>query len=192
MTDKFYIAPLPPDTRPPPGSIAHGSLDAVMELLPGTRARDAALQIFADAATARVAADERITQAQLREAEIEEQRLELQQKQVALLSKGLDKLSARMDALEGERREQEVKQIVDYLDSLADPDDPNPGGELSPIRPASRAENQLPDPDDPSGASLKMDSPPSGNKITRPMPDPEDLGSYENPEYPQPASTSMW
>jgi hypothetical protein len=84
---------------------------------------------------------------------------------LAQLVERADALGRRMDAFERKRNR-------DFLDSLPDPDNANPGGELSPIGPTGPLEARptagddsadardgngiLPDPDDPTGTSLQL------------------------------------
>jgi hypothetical protein len=78
----------------------------------------------------------------------------------------LQQLHERADAL-GRRMDRfERKRVRNYLDSLPDPDNANPGGELSPIGPTGEleprqpvgvgADDQIPEPKDPSGVSLQL------------------------------------
>jgi hypothetical protein len=90
-----------------------------------------------------------------------------------------DNLGHRLDKFERVRAR-------NYMDTLPDPDNVNPGGELSPIGPATfhdpaTAEvDQIPDPDDPTGTSLQMDQFGGGTTVaTRQVNDPSELGKAD-------------
>jgi hypothetical protein len=96
-----------------------------------------------------------------RDAALEEQKLAeavVDQARTSLISQlceRADDLGRRLDAFERQRARS-------HLDSLPDPDNPNQGGELSavgPVRlsgPAGVDDDQIPDPEDPTGTSLQI------------------------------------
>ena len=141
-----------------------------MEHVVDSRARNDANQLLKDAAAALGVLDQ-----------IEEREQSLQERQIRAFCDAVSRLSRRLDAYEAKRRAQarrdeeaERQAIRDYLDSLPDPESPNPGGELSPIGPVTPPDpetprqlagvgadttdinDQIPEPKDPSGTTLEL------------------------------------
>jgi hypothetical protein len=192
--EQFAIMPV--YDRPPAGSIFHGSMSAVMEHVVDSQTRNDSQQLLRDAASALGVLEE-----------VEAKEDALRERQVRAFCDSVATLSRRLDALEARRRAQarrdaeaEAKAIADYIDSLPDPDDPNQGGELSPVGPskyrdpAAAEADELPDPDDPTGVSLKKDqgfgggTTPSHQKVN----DPAELGRVEPvPAARDPAGVSL-
>jgi hypothetical protein len=123
-------------TAPDGSVIARGSLDALMERLPDTHARDAALESMLRTAAEAVEAEQR--------------REEALASSVQMISDTVAHLTNRMDAYIERREEQrqqdaeqaereEQAEIEAYLDQLPDPDSPAtyvPGGELHDLSPS--------------------------------------------------------
>jgi hypothetical protein len=168
--------------------IMTGSMSAIMERLPDTRARDDALDSMLRTAIDAV--------------EAEEKRQDAVRSCAQMLDAFADQMNARIDAYEAkceaearaaaeeaERKEQE--QIQRVLDAGPDPDDPEPHSFDPKEREASDQdpEDGIPDPDDPTGASLtKEDAGPA----TRPTVDPTDLGYPPvQKQIPQPIDVSL-
>jgi hypothetical protein len=89
----------------------------------------------------------------------------------------------RSNAAAEEAEREEQQQIQRVLDAGPDPDDPEPQSfdpkerEASPGDRTEDPEGIIPDPDDPTGASLtKEDAGLEGTTTTRPTVDPTDLG----------------
>jgi hypothetical protein len=158
------FAIIPVYDKPPAGAIAHGSMSAVMEHVVDSQTRNDSQQLLKDAAAALGVLEH-----------VQDREAALQERQIRAFCDSVGKLSRRLDALEAKRKEQarrdaeaEAKAIADYLDSLPDPDDPNQGGDLSPVGattprdPAavgadtSDGDEEIPEPKDPIGTSLQL------------------------------------
>jgi len=99
-----------------------------------------------DAITAR---DTALDQQQQAQAVVDQARASL----ISQLCERADDLGRRLDKFERARARS-------HLDSLPDPDDPNQGGELSPVGPIADPaglDDQIPEPKDPTGTSLHID-----------------------------------
>jgi hypothetical protein len=191
--------------------IMTGSMSAIMERLPDTRARNEAvesmLKVAADAATAQETLEEAHASA-----------VQMIADSVTRLSQRLDAYVARRDAQqrrnaeEAERKEQE--EIEQYLDGLPDPDDPtsllamDPVEEVEDEDPDNPAEHHntldlaatqdqdlqgiIPPPEDPTGASLELEDELGGSVQTRPVVDPAELADpQEPPAQREPVSISL-
>jgi len=106
-------------TAPDGSIIAHGSLDALMERLPDTQARGAAMEAMLHTAAEAEAAEQRLAEAQASAAQ--------------MLADGVTRLASRLDAIEEQRAlaaqqaeaeqlRRDEQQVQDYLDALPDPD----------------------------------------------------------------------
>ena len=190
--------------------IMTGSMNAIMERLPDTSARNDALSTMLDTAVKQVEAEEKLEDARACAAQI--------------LADGITRLTSRLDAFEVRREEQQrldeqeaereqQRRVQAMLDALPDPDDPDlgdPTGIIPPTR-ATGAELESDDgdleikhavdpelygPADDEGPSdlpreLEKDVPPPSGSYTDPKPDP--LGGPENPkQVTQPISASLW
>jgi hypothetical protein len=156
--------------------IMTGSMSAIMERLPDTPARDAALDSMLKIACDAVEAEQRADEAR--------------ESLLQTLTTGLTRLSARIDsfekrlALSAKRAEaariaEGQRRVQQYLDALPDPDKPD-DGELT--------VKHAPDPVDTGLAPM-----PFGTEPDKPIPGPEP-GSrlYEGPpQVPQPISISL-
>jgi hypothetical protein len=100
------------------GAIMVGNLGAVMEQLPDTKARTAALVNMYRIADSAVEAEARRDVARADARRAKEELLNTQMRRVA---DALTRLSARVDALE----QRQNKRLKDYIDSLPDPDNPD-------------------------------------------------------------------
>jgi hypothetical protein len=162
--------------------IMTGSMNAIMERLPDTHARNAALEDMLKIAADAVEAEERATEAREAAAQI--------------LSDGVTRLATRLDSFEkqraqsAKRAEAERKAAADrrvqrYLDELPDPDEPDDADLYSFDRKERAAEDQdlegvIPPAKDPTGAILKHDEGPQ---------DPNEMGAVYDPEpHPEPGS----
>jgi hypothetical protein len=146
--------------------VARGA--SALATLPDTPAQreacDRMFRVAAHAVEAEQRRDDAIAarDAALQEQQIAEDLVDRARKSLAdTLHERLDSLGQRMDAFERRR-------VRAHLDSLPDPDNANPGGELSPIGPtgpleaeerptagdSTDAHGEIPDPDDPTGVSL--------------------------------------
>jgi hypothetical protein len=144
---------------------------AALEPLPSNSARTAAeMRMFRTELRAVEAEQQRADAIAARDAALEERKLAeavVNQAHISLarqLCERADTLGRRMDAFARKRNRE-------FLDSLPDPDNANPGGELSPIGPTGELEpqqpagvgadstdvdDQIPEPKDPSGTSLEL------------------------------------
>ena len=102
--------------------IMTGSMNAIMERLPDTSARNDALSTMLDTAVKQVEAEEKLEEAQAAAAQI--------------LFDGITRLTFRLDAFEVRRQEQQrldeaereqQRRVQAMLDALPDPDDPDLG-----------------------------------------------------------------
>jgi hypothetical protein len=160
--------------------IMKGALNSVMEQLPDTPAREAALDQMLKTAVDAV--------------EAEEKQAEAVRSCAQMLSTFADAMNARLDQFEKQRaisakrakaarKEAAQRQVRRYLDELPDPDQPD----LYSIDPAERQAAQrdedpqgaIPPPADPTGASLKKGD--DGDLEIKHAPDPERYGSDEYP-----------
>ncbi len=162
--------------------IAHGSMSSVMEHLPDTHARDAALSSMLRTATDAVEAEQRRAEAYASAIQMISDTVEhLTNRMDAYIARREDQ--RRRDAEQAEREEQE--EIQRTLDALPDPDDApipfhTPTGDL----------HALPAPEDP--ADPADDSGLSGVTATRPVADPADLGGVPDPkQVSQPIAISL-
>ena len=191
--------------------IMTGSMNAIMERLPDTSARNDALSTMLDTAVKQVEAEEKLEDARACAAQI--------------LADGITRLTSRLDAFEVRREEQQrldeqeaereqQRRVQAMLDALPDPDDPDlgdPTGIIPPTR-ATGAELESDDGDleikhakdperygpgsDDEGPGdlprqLERDTPPPSGSFTDPKPDP--LGGPEDPkQIQQPVSASLW
>jgi hypothetical protein len=179
----------------PDGSIImQGALNSVMEQLPDTPARDAALDQMLKTAVDAV--------------EAEEKQAEAVRSCAQMLDAFADAMNARMDQFEKQRalsakraeaarKAQDQRRVQRYLDELPDPDEPE---ELYTIDPAERAAairdevvEGLPPPVDPAGAALKDAGLEEGVTSTELTPDPKDLGGVPDPkQVAPPVAASFW
>ena len=138
-TPAFAIIPLHPHQPPPDNAIMHGSLDAVMERIIDTNARNAAVDVLRDA---QIEADQ-LEQTRAQETQI-------LARGIRSLNDTITRLSRRMDAVEAQQTTRmrhdaarEAKRVQDYLKTLPDPDDPPAShghfntGDLSPLPPTN-------------------------------------------------------
>jgi hypothetical protein len=126
------------------------------------QARAVEAQERCDAAEAR--RDLALEEQKLAEAVVDEARASL----ISQLCERAEDLGRRLDAFERARARS-------HLDSLPDPDDPNQGGELSPVGPTTFADpagldDQIPAPKDPTGTSLQMDHAPTDQTLPQVAP----------------------
>jgi hypothetical protein len=140
--------------------IGHGF--AALESLPDTpayrQACERAVRIEAQA----VEAQERCDAAVWARDEALEQQREAQAVADATRASLITQLCQRTDDLGRRLDKFECARARKYLDSLPDPDDPNQGGELSPVGPTHFADpagidDQIAAPKDPTGVSLQKD-----------------------------------
>jgi hypothetical protein len=178
--------------------IMTGSMNAIMERLPDTTARNDALSTMLDTAVKQVEAEEKLEDARACAAQI--------------LVDGITRLTSRLDQFEKQRalsakraeaarKEAAQRQVQRYMDELPDPDDPDPD-EQEPYStdPAERAASLrdqategLPPPADPAGAALKDAGLEQEVTATRPTPDPADLGHVPDPkQIAPPVAASFW
>jgi cobalamin biosynthesis protein CobT len=166
--------------------IAHGSMSSVMEHLPDTHARDAALSSMLRTATDAVEAEQRRAEAYASAAQMISDTVEhLTNRMDAYIAGREDQ--RRRDAEEAEREEQE--EIQRTLDALPDPDDDpipfhTPTGDL----------HALPAPEDPEGSDLEGDDQGlTAVTATRPVADPAELGGVPDPKQgaTQPIAISL-
>jgi hypothetical protein len=154
--DRFAIVPVGRSAKAPADAIMSGNLDAVMELLPDTKARADALT---DAARAVVDA-----------VEAEQQKAEAVASVARMITDTVAHIATRLDAYQGRRAAadaaQEARRIRDALASLPDPDAPDEPRQ----QPASQDETHAysgdypdlppePDPDDPDIAGDQSEFP---------------------------------
>jgi hypothetical protein len=166
-------------TEPHPGTfrlfgptgevIMTGSMSAIMERLPDTKARKAALDDMLKIACDAVEAEERADEARASVARS--------------LCDGLTRLSARIDSFEkrlslaakraeAARIAEGQRRVQQYLDALPDPEEPE-----------TDEEGDLP-------TELQKDTPPSLG--TDPVASPAELGGPKDPkQFPQPISISL-
>ena len=192
--------------------IMTGSMNAIMERLPDTSARNDALSTMLDTAVKQVEAEEKLEDARACAAQI--------------LADGITRLTSRLDAFEVRREEQQrldeeeaereqQRRVQAMLDALPDPDDPDlgdPTGIIPPTRDPTGAELESDDGDleikhakdperygpgsDDEGPGdlpreLEKDVPPLSGSYTEPKPDP--LGGPKDlKEIEQPISASLW
>jgi hypothetical protein len=175
--------------------IMTGSMNAIMERLPDTHARNDALSTMLDTAVKQVEAEEKLEDARACAAKI--------------LSDGVTRLASRLDAFEkqralsmkraeAQRKARDAARVQRYLDELPDPDAPEPTaasdddpltshGPVDPEKygPANdEAPGDLP-------RQLERETPPLSGSYTEPKPDP--LGGPEDPkQVQQPISASLW
>jgi hypothetical protein len=168
--------------------IAHGSLNAVMEHLPDTHARDAALESMLRTAADAVEAEQRQQEAYASAAQmISDTVAHLTSRLAAYLTRREDQ--RRRDAERAEREEQE--EIQRTLDALPDPDNPDapdthiPTGDL----------HELPPSEDPTGDATPLEEDDQGLTgviATRPITDPSELGGVPDPkQVSQPIAISL-
>jgi hypothetical protein len=183
-------------TSPTGEVIMTGSLDALMERLPDTHARNDALESMLKIACDAVEAEEKLEDARACATKI--------------LHDGITRLSARMDAFEkrraismkrahAEAQRSDQQRVQAMLDALPDPDDPEPHSFDRKEREATPADQDpegiIPAPEDPTGASIDPDDVGlEGVTATRPVTDPLDLAHPPAPntkQVPQPVSISL-
>jgi hypothetical protein len=181
-------------TSPTGEVIMTGSMNAILERLPDTTARNDALDSMLKIACDAVEAEEKLEDARACATKI--------------LHDGITRLSARMDAFEkaralsqkrahAEQQRRDQQRVQAMLDQLPDPDDPEPHFFDRKEREASPADQDpegiIPAPEDPTGASIDPDDVGlEGITATRPTVDPKELG-YPPPQkqVPQPVSISL-
>jgi hypothetical protein len=190
--------------------IMTGSMNAILERLPDTHARNDALSTMLDTAVKAVEAEEQLEEARATAAQI--------------LSDGITRITHRLDQFEkaraisakraeAARKEAEQRRVQRYLDQLPDPDlpdDPEAFGIIPPaqdptgtsleddgdleIKKAQDPERYGPTDDEGPGdlpRKLEQDVPPLSGSYTNPKPDP--LGGPEKPkQVTQPISASFW
>jgi hypothetical protein len=129
------------------GAVMVGNLNAVMEQLPDTKARTAALLNMYRIADSAVEAEARRDVAR---ADAKRARDELRDTQVRRITDAITRLSARVDALE----QRQTRRLKEYIDSLPDPDNPDsdpathhPTGGLHSLGPAEQRDPSGFDPD---------------------------------------------
>jgi hypothetical protein len=186
--------------------IMTGSMNAIMERLPDTSARNDALSTMLDTAVKQVEAEEKLEDARACVAQI--------------LADGITRLSARLDQFEkqralsmkraeAQRKARDAARVQKYLDELPDIDDPtgilppaedptgteleNDDGDLT-IKHAVEPEKYGPQDDEYPGdqpRELKEGVPAPSGTATDPKPDP--LGGPGDPkQVQQPISASLW
>jgi hypothetical protein len=167
-------------TSPTGEVIMTGSMSAIMERLPDTPARDAALSSMLRTAADAVEAEQRQQEAMASAAQMIADTC-------THLTSRLDAYIARREAQrkadEEEAARQEQEEIQNYLDALPDPDNPNPNtGDLSAVVTA---------PEDPTGAELEPDDTGPNELVEmRPVTDPAELAHA--PKAPtQPIAISL-
>jgi hypothetical protein len=180
-TDRFAIVQLHEHQPIPDNTIMQGSMDAVMERIIDSNARNTAMDLLRDA---RIAADQ-LEQTRAQETQI-------LARGIQSLNDTITRLSRRMDAVEEQQSTKmrhdaalEAKRIQDYLNTLPDPDDPDaaaifpPDGSLHALPPTntdSDNEGDLPE-------ELTRATPPPGN--------PAELDDPPQPKYRQPVAVSL-
>jgi hypothetical protein len=194
MTDTpaFAIIPLHPYEPVPDNAIMQGSMDAVMERIIDSNARNAAVDILRDA---RIAADQ-LEQTRAQETQI-------LARGIQSLNDTITRLSRRMDAVEQHRGAQarqdaaaEAERVQKELDAMPDPDNPNapalypPGGELHSVAATTPATTKsVPDNEgDLPNEVLKDVPPPTGDY---PVNDPSELAHPQQSKYRNPAAVSL-
>ena len=172
MTDPAQIFKL---YGPTGDIIMTGSMNAIMERIPDSVARNAALEDML-----KVAADA---------VEAEERQEEAIRSCAQMLSTFADSMNARMDsferqrALSAKRAEAARKATADrrvqrYLDELPDPDEPYSETDSTGAD-GEDPEGVIPPPEDPTGATLADEGPQ----------DPNEMGAVYDPEpHPEPGS----
>jgi hypothetical protein len=156
--------------------IMKGNMNAIMEHIPDSVARNRALDDMVRIACDAVEAEERAAEARAAA--------------VKHLCDGISRFATRLDQFEkarslaakraeAARKEAAQRQVKRYMDELPDPDAPEPYS----IDPAERAASirdgtELPPPKDPTGASLENDD---GDLEVKSAVDPERYGSDEYP-----------
>jgi hypothetical protein len=176
-TDRFAIVQLHEHQPIPDNTIMQGSMDAVMERIIDSNARNTAMDLLRDA---RIAADQ-LEQTRAQETQI-------LARGIQSLNDTITRLSRRMDAMEEQQSTKmrhdaalEAKRIQDYLNTLPDPDDPvaaaifPPDGSLHALPPTDDAVGDLP-------AELSRATPPPGN--------PE-LDEPPQPKFRSPVAVSL-
>jgi len=147
--------------------IMTSSMNAIMERLPDTSARNDALSTMLDTAVKQVEAEEKLEDARACAAQI--------------LADGITRLTSRLDAFEVRREEQQrldeqeaereqQRRVQAMLDALPDPDDPDLGDPTG-IIPPTRA----------TGAELESDD---GDLEIKHAKDPERYGPGSDDEGP--------
>jgi hypothetical protein len=201
--------------------IMTGNLDAILERLPDSLARNDALDTMLDTAVKQVEAEEKLEDARACA--------------VKILTDGISRLTSRLDQFEkaraisakraeAERKARDAARVQRMLDELPDPDNPpystDPAERQASLR--DQAVEGIPPAKDPAGAELETDdgdleikhkvdperygsdeypgdlplelkkeTPAPSGSYTDPDPDP--LGGPPNPkQVTQPASTSLW
>jgi hypothetical protein len=192
--------------------IMTGSMNAIMERLPDTSARNDALSTMLDTAVRQVEAEERADAARACA--------------VKHFCDGVSRLSTRMDQFEkarslaakraeAERKARDTARVKRYLDELPDIDDPDLDDPLGILPPAQDPTGTtLAEPDDGDlevkhkveperygpteddegpgdlPRELEKDVPPPSGSYTSPKLDP--LGTKDPHQVQQPISTSLW
>jgi hypothetical protein len=141
--------------------IMTGSMNAIMERLPDTSARNDALSTMLDTAVKQVEAEEKLEDARACA--------------VKILTDGITRLTSRLDQFEKQRalsakraeaarKEAAQRQVQRYMDELPDPDNPDPDDQPYSTDPAERqaslrdqATEGIPPAKDPTGAELETD-----------------------------------
>jgi hypothetical protein len=164
-------------TSPTGEVIMTGSMSAIMERLPDTPARDAALESMLRTAADAVEAEQRQQEAMASAAQMIADTC-------THLTSRLDAYIARREAQrkadEEEAARQEQEEIENYLDAQPDPDNPNTG-DLSAVITA---------PEDPEATVLEPDDSPNEIVETRPVTEPAELAHA--PKAPtQPIAISL-
>jgi hypothetical protein len=179
--------------------IMTGSMNAIMERLPDTKARDSAL-----ADMLKIAADA---------VEAEERQQEARASAVQILSDGITRLCHRLDSFEKERaisakraeaarKEAADRRVQRYLDELPDPEEPDDPELYFFDRREREASDQdpegiIPPPEDPTNAALTDQATQDPNEmgaVYDPQPRPEPgsrLYQHSHPGIPQPVSISL-
>jgi hypothetical protein len=168
--------------------IMTGSMNAIMERLPDTHARNDALSTMLDTAVKQVEAEECADAARACAAQI--------------LADGITRITHRLAQFEkqralsakraeAQRKAEGQRRVQRYLDELPDIDDPDP--EPYSTDPKER-EAELREGDEGTGdlpRELQEKAPPLSGTFTEPAPDP--LGGPEDPkQIQQPISASFW
>jgi hypothetical protein len=174
--------------------IMHGALSQVMETLPDTKARSAALADMLKVAADSVAAEERADEARASAAQI--------------LSDGVLHLMHRLDSFEkhralsakraeAERQRRDRQRVEAYKDTWPDPDDEPYAFDRKERTPADQdPEGIIPSPTDPTGAALADEGPQDPNEMgavydPKPEPEPGSRLYPAHPGIPQPTSISL-
>jgi hypothetical protein len=175
--------------------IMTGSMNAIMERLPDTHARNDAEHSMLETA--------------IKAAEAEERADEARSVAARYLSDAITRLVDRLDSFEKQRalsmKRQEAEQqrrdrqrVRSYIDTWPDPEEPEPEpkddeGELEPHQPVD-PEKYRPEQDDAEGdlpPEVMKTVPPSPG--TTPLTSAAELGTPKDPKQtPQPISVSLW